>query len=210
MLNPLVSSVNYDFTGAGSIYHFVAGTDQTISDPTNGVEEVVDHVVAGSRTIALNGTLVKLADNGNPSDNMVRITFPLVPSLLNDFMLPDNTLTINCGNPSGTFLLGAADHGGRAPDITLNAGNGDDTFVLDFSDGNPLPSGKLNLDGGPQGSGDTLRVKNANLPVSLSGNTVKIGDDSVAFTDIENLSGLDKTGTLSRHCTLISWGALAQ
>lgn len=83
--------------------------------------------------------------------------------------------------------------------LTLTGSSDDDTFVIDFSGGNPIPSGGITVAGGSQVTGDKLQVTGGafgtvthNLLTANDGNLVIAGMGTINYTGLEPV---DMTGS---------------
>lgn len=83
--------------------------------------------------------------------------------------------------------------------LTLTGSNADDTFVVDFSGGNPIPSGGVSVAGSGQVTGDKLVLTGGtfgtvthNLVSANDGNLVLAGLGTVTYTGLEPV---DMTGS---------------
>jgi hypothetical protein len=71
--------------------------------------------------------------------------------------------------------------------ITANGGEGDDQLTVDFSNGNPVPSGGVAFDG--QGGNDELRIVAHGYNATLTGEQVSVGTAApIAFSNTEGTS----------------------
>ncbi len=83
--------------------------------------------------------------------------------------------------------------------LTLTGSSDDDTFVIDFSGGNPIPSGGITVNGGSQVTGDKLRVTGGifgtvthNLVNANDGSVVIASNGTINYTGLEPV---DMTGS---------------
>ena len=89
--------------------------------------------------------------------------------------------------------------------ITVDGGDGNDTLTVDFSGGNPIPSGGLTFNGGGQTTvppGDDLLVTGGsfgsvayNATGSGAGNLVFDGSSTISFTGLEPVTVASASGT---------------
>jgi hypothetical protein len=72
--------------------------------------------------------------------------------------------------------------------ISVNGGLGDDTLTLDFTNGNPIPTGGLTLDG--SAGNDLLKVIGTAGPdtISVNGTQVLFGGTVIAYSAIEQIT----------------------
>ncbi len=117
-----------------------------------------------------------------------------------------DAILLDTGTPEGTVQLS-----GSITSLTINGSDGDDTLTVDFSNGNPLPTGGLTFNGGAQATaaGDALIVANAETTpfatiqydamaagsgtLTLTPSDDQQADSSIAFSGLEPVTFDDTT-----------------
>ncbi len=169
-------------------------------NPSGASGDVILTEIPGETTADLSDRVLTITDTGRTSNDRLTLSLDNLGNvLLHD---PKNGIAGTGGVMSGTVPLTSLNQ------IVINTGIGSDTLTIDFTNGNPLPSGGLVYNAGTIGGADFLLLNNLGIPFSSvtylpTGHDaafllqLKTPSDSepirLSFTEVSNVS-LDGTG----------------
>jgi len=141
----------------------------------------------GTYTFAIQGTGASAGStgwsadtgNGNGSGN----------ATADNLRIRRNGANIEFSADSGVSWTASAPYS-TTTTLTLTGSNADDTFVIDFSGGNPIPSGGVSVAGGGQVTGDKLRVTGGIFGTVLH----SLSNAHDGFVNITGFGQIDYTG----------------
>ncbi len=197
--NTVVAGAAFEDIGGveqGAVYMFnIAGSNSVTLDGSGNLAIVDGYATGKANTISVsgNGSNIVLTDTVNRFD-----VAPAGGVLSNG----RRTLTIPISSVPGRLVISSA--------------SGDDTVTIDFTNGNPIPAGGIEFNGGTAGN-DTLRVMNGstssvvhNFTNGSDGSVVLGGSLSgtITYTGLEpiidNLTVADRVFTYSGNDDVIS------
>ena len=174
-----------DYTGIAAIggSAYMAWPDNSNSTGNNpGGNTTFDIYVDRVRVASTLGQTITATGSAGADNYVVRLdasgTF---------IQIYENTATT--GVPTYTATLASVNN------IVVNGNNGNDTLTVDYTNGNPIPSGGINYSGGENvGDNDTLVVKSYNVGtvtvnhLGTENGNVNLAGSKITFSQIEPLA----------------------
>ena len=127
-------------------------------NPSGASGDVILTEIPGETTADLSDGVLTITDTGRTSNDRLTLSLDNLGNvLLHD---PKNGIAGTGGVMSGTVPLTSLNQ------IVINSGDGTNALIVDFTNGNPLPSGGLVYNAGNSGGGDSLLLNNLGIPFS--------------------------------------------
>ena len=193
-----IVSANFLGSGLSATISYIGGTGN----------DVVLTVISGETGVVLSGGNLVITDgNGGTSNDTLTISLNGANVRLND---PSNTLSAGAGMSQVNANTVDVPLASITGNIQFAALAGNDTLTIDFSGGNPIPSGGISFAGGTQTTSDQLIVTGGTT-TTVTNSFTNANDGSVtlvgalagtiSYTGLEpvtdNLSATDRVFTFT-------------